>query len=149
MSAERFFSHFSKAHTFNLCGRAGEIFFHKLGRQTNRIKNLRTTIRLISADAHFGHDFENAFINRLDITLHGFISAHLLIKLWQQCFQSFKSQIRVYGLSTIACQHAELMHFARFTRFNYKPHRRSKTFTDQMMMRGRCGEQSRNRRTLG
>ena len=73
MAAERFLRNFGQAHAFNLRGRAGEVITHEFARKPYGIKNLRATIRLVSGNAHLGHHFQQALVNRLDIALHGFI----------------------------------------------------------------------------
>src|SRR4029077_6013565 len=46
---------------------AEEEIADEIGAQSDRVKDLRAAVRLISRDAHLGHHLEDALIDRLDI----------------------------------------------------------------------------------
>ena len=49
------------------------------------------------------------------------------------------------GLRAVTTEQCEMMHFARFTGFNHKPHRGAQTLADQMVMDSGGSQQSRDR----
>ena len=67
-----FLAHFVQADAFNSGRCAGEIAVDKILGQPDRVKNLRAAIRLIGRNAHFGHDFANAFAGGFDVVRVGF-----------------------------------------------------------------------------
>src|SRR5262249_46211966 len=57
---------------------AGEIFGDEVGLQADRVENLGSAIGLISRDAHLGHHFQQALIDRFDVALDDFLVVELL-----------------------------------------------------------------------
>ena len=138
MAAHGLVGDLRQANAFNRCGGAGEIFFDKAAGKANRIKNLRAAIGLIGRNAHFGHDLQNAFANRLDV-----IFLHLLRGEGQALadpdfFERFKRQIGVDRLGPVASQHTEMVDFAGFAGFDDQPGLHPQAPADEMMMDRRC-----------
>src|SRR5215212_4799720 len=50
------------------CG-SGEIALHEFRSESDSIEDLRTAIGLIGRNAHFGHDLQNALVDRLYVAL--------------------------------------------------------------------------------
>ena len=73
VGADRFFCNLENADTLNAAGRAGEVLRHRLARQSNRLKQLRTAVAHVGAHAHFGHDLGQALAHRLDVVVDRFI----------------------------------------------------------------------------
>ncbi len=119
---------------FNHRRRAGEILFDKFTGQANRVKNLRPAIALIGRNAHFRHDLQNTLADRLDIILLDLLGGQRQFAAHANFFQRFKREIGVHRFRTKSGEHAEMMHFARFARFNHQTGLHPQTLPDQMMM---------------
>ena len=132
--------------TFNGGGGAGEITVHELARQADRVENLRAAIGLVGGDAHLGHDLEQALVDRLDVAFDNLGRIHLFGKLAAPVHvcQRLEGQIGVDCFGTIACKAAEMMHFARFARFDNQTDRGAQPLPDQMVMHGCRCKQCRN-----
>ena len=141
MTADGFFRNFGQAHTFNRGGRARKIGLNKAGGQTNRVKNLRPAIGLIGRNAHFGHDLQNAFADSLDIVFLNLLGREVDPLTNANILQRFKGEIGVHRFGAIACEHAEMMHLARFARFNHQTCLHPQTLPDKVMMDSRRCQQ--------
>ena len=60
--------------------------------------------------------------------------------------ERLERQIRIDRAAAIADQQREMMHFARFARFEHQPDPGARAFADQMMMQPGHRQQRRNRR---
>ena len=72
--ADGFLSDLENTNALHTRGRASEVFVHRLGVDANRFKQLRAAVRHIGRHAHLGHDFGQAFANRLHIVVNRFVS---------------------------------------------------------------------------
>ena len=149
MPAEGFLGDFEQAHALDLRRGAGEIFLHEIGGEANRIEDLCAAIGLVGRDAHLGHDLEDALVDGLDVALHRFVSRDLFLERGEHVLQRLEGEIGVDGFRAIARERAELVHLARFARLDHEANLRAQALADQMVMRGRGGEQGRDRHALG
>ena len=99
---------------------------------------------MVGRDAHFGHDFADAFANRLDVILLDVLRAYVCVLVSAQLLERFERDIGVHCLRAIASEHAIMMHFARFACLNDEPRLHAQTLAHQMMMHGRCCEKRRH-----
>ena len=70
MQANGFFGNFKDTNAFNIGRRASEILLDEIFLQANRFENLRTGIRHVGGNAHFGHDLVQPFADRLDVVIN-------------------------------------------------------------------------------
>ena len=78
VAADGFLSDFVQVDAFDRALGASKIAVNELAGQAHRFKNLRPAIGLVSGNAHFGHNLENALGNSLGVMLMGLSLAHLL-----------------------------------------------------------------------
>src|SRR6185503_9398887 len=109
------------------------------------IEDLRTAVGLIGRNAHFGHDLEDALVDRLYVALEDLLAGDVFAELRQEFLKGIKSKIRVDRFGAVARQRAELVDLARLARFDDEADRGAKTLSNEMMVGGGSGEQSRNR----
>ena len=118
VTAHAFLGHFLDADAFHGGGGAGEILFDELARQAHRVENLRAAIGLVGGDAHLGHHLQDALADGLDVVLLDFIGLERQALLHADLFQRLEGQVRIDRFGAVTGQHAEVMHFARFARFD-------------------------------
>ena len=128
-------------------GRPGKILVDHLLPQADGLENLRAAIGLDRRDAHLGHHFDHALVDRLVVAFHRI----LVSDVRQQTFvnhvvQALVSEVRVNRLHAIAEQQTEMMHFARLAGLEHEPDPRARTRANQMMVQPGRGQQRRNRR---
>ena len=97
---------------------SGKIFLHERRSEPNSVENLRAAIGLISRDAHLGHNFQNALINRLDVAGDGFLKCQLFIEFAEQLLESIECKIGIDGFGAIACKRTELMYLMSLACFD-------------------------------
>src|SRR5262249_42753327 len=91
-----------------------EILVEELGVEADRIEDLRAAIGLEGADAHLGHDLQQALRDRLDIGFMRLALGELLIELVAQRRERVEGEIGVDRFGAIACEQAEIMELPRF-----------------------------------
>ena len=144
MHAQSFFGNFKNADTLNTCRCAGEVFVHGFCVDADGFKQLRTAIRHVGADTHFGHDLGQAFAHRFDVVVDGFVGRQIARQLFVQRLQCFHGKVRMNGFCTVTCQHRKVMHFAGCTRFHHQAGGSAQTFAHQVLVNGRQRQQSGN-----
>ena len=147
MQPERFVRDLEQADPLDVARGPREVLVGERGVQSDRLEDLRTAIRLIGRDAHFGHDLVQAFADRLDVTLGRFLRRHLG-HILVQLAQRLEGQVRVDRLRAVPGEQRELMHLACRTRLHDQPGAGAQTLAHQVLMYRRGGEQRRNRHQL-
>ena len=149
MHANRFFGDFKNPYALHTAGRAGEIFVNRFAVDADGLKQLCAAIRHVSGHAHLGHDFGQAFADRFDVVVNGFVSGQVTRQLRVHAGQGFHRQIRMNRFSTVTCQHRKVMHFAGAAGFHHQACTGAQTFFHQMLVNGRQGQQRGNRHLGG
>ena len=145
VAAHRFLGHLGQVDAFDRGGSAGEVLFDELARQADRVKDLRTAIGLVGADAHLGHDLEDALADGLDVVLLNRLGIQRQFLADADFFQRFEGDIGVDRFGAVTGQHAEVMHFARFAGFNHQTGLHAQALTDEVVMHGGSGQQGGHR----
>ena len=99
---------------------AGEECVDEFLAQTDRVENLGAAIGLIGRDAHLRHDLQEAFVDRLDITLYDLVGVDLLGKLIRHPGQRLEGEIGIDRLRAISCEAAEVMDLARLAGLDHQ-----------------------------
>ena len=79
---------------------------------------------MVGGDAHLGHHFEDALVDRLDVALDDVLLVELLREIVAHRDERLEREIGIDRLGAVAGQAAEVMHFARLARLHYQPDRR-------------------------
>ncbi len=146
--AQRFFAHLEHADAFDLRGSAGEVFVHQRARQAHGLEDLRAAIAHISGDAHFGHHLLHALADGLDVVGDGLLDTEIARQVFGHCRNGVERQIRVHRLGAIACEHGEMMRFARAAGFHHQPGLRAQTVGGEVLMHRAQGKQRGNGHAL-
>ena len=117
---DRLLGHFKNADAFDTAWGSREILVYRLGVDTNRFKQLGTAIRHIGRHAHLGHDLGQAFANRLDVVVDGFVGRQICRQIFMQSSQRFQGQVGMHGLGTVASQHSKVVDLARAARLDHQ-----------------------------
>ena len=104
---------------------------------------------MIGRNAHLGHDLADALADRFDIVLLDLFLGQIGMFFGAQLLQRFEREIGIDRFRAITCQHAIMMHFARFAGFHHQPGLHAQALAGQMMMHRCGGEQGREWHTVG
>ena len=134
MTLHGFFADLVEPDPFDRCRRAREVFLDEFCRKAHGVEDLRAAIGLISRDAHLGHHFQDTFADGLDVILLHLFRGELDAFALADLFERLEGKIRVDCLGAIAGERAEVMHFARFARFNDKSDLHAQALADQLVV---------------
>ena len=145
MTLDGFFGDDLDVAAFNAGGGPGEVFVHYALAETDGFKDLCAAIALHRGDADLRGDLDDALGGGLDEVIH----RRLVVDLDQQTLtdhvvESFESEVRIDRSATVADERAEVMHFARFARFQHEVALGAGALADQVMMQAAHGEQGRD-----
>ena len=142
--ADGLFRDLEHADTFHLAGGAGEVLVDGFGVQADGFEQLGTAVRHVGRHAHLGHDLGQALADRLDVVVDGLFSAQVARQLLVDALQGFHGEVGVHGFCTVTRQHCEMVHLAGGTGFDHQTCCSAQTFTHQMLVNGRQGQQRRD-----
>src|SRR5215208_3740299 len=93
MALKSFLGDLGETDAFDLRSGAGEIALHEVRPDADGIKDLRTAIRLIGRNAHFGHDLQDALVDRLYVAFEELFAGYVLAELRQKLLESIECEI--------------------------------------------------------
>ncbi len=121
----------------------------ELGVEADGLEDLGAAIALDGGDAHLGGDLEDAFDGGLDVILEGLLAANVLEQaLADQVVEGLERQVGIDGADAVADQQGEMMHLARFARFEHQAGAGAGAGADQVMVQAGDREQRRDGRVL-
>ena len=139
--ANGFFGDVKNANALDTAGGAGEVLGNGFGVQTNGFEQLGTAVRHVGGHAHLGHDFGQAFANRFDVVVNGFVGRQIAGQLGMHGGQRLHRQIRVHGFCAITGQHGEVVHLARAAGLHHQTCAGAQAFFHQVLVNSRQGQQ--------
>ena len=144
--AHRLLGDLGKADALDRGRRAEEEAVHEVGREADRVEDLRAAIGLVGRDAHLGHDLQHAFADRLDVAVDDLAGVDDLgeLALGMHGEQRLEGEIGVDRLRAVAGEHAELVHLARLAGLDDQADRRAQSLADQVVVDGGRGEHGRD-----
>ncbi len=118
--------------------------------EADGFEDLRAAIALQRRNAHLRKDFEQSFVDGLDVLIDGLFEGDAFGQIAAHCeiFERLDGQVRVDGAGAVADQQREVHHFARLAGFDDERDLRARTFADQMIMHGGQGQQAGDGRVL-
>ena len=92
-----------------------KILINHFLRNSNRLKNLCTLIRLYRGNSHLGSDLHNSTKNRFIIIIYSSIIVFLKQSFIYHFPYRLMRQIRIYRTGSISKQHCKMMNFPWFS----------------------------------
>ena len=115
--------------------------------EAHRFEDLRPAVTLLRGDAHLAHHLQQPLADSLDEIAMQLVTWDLWIEhpLSLHLVERGKSEVRIYGPSTVAGEHREVLHLTGFRSFHNNPAPRPGTFTNEMVMHASGCEQRGHR----
>ena len=132
----RFLRQHVQADAFDAAGSAGEVFLDEVAVQANGFKDLRAAVALQRGDAHLREDFEEAFVNGLDVVILGLLGGNGFGQKTAhgKVFDGLDGEIRVDGAGTVTDEERVVHHFAGLAGFDEERDLGPRTFADQVVV---------------
>ena len=147
--ANGFFGNFKNADALHTRRCAREVFVNGFAVDADGFKQLRAAVRHVGGHAHLGHDFGQAFANRFDIVVNGFVGRQVARQALVHGSQRFHGQVRMHRLCAITCQHGEMVHFPCTASLHHQTGTGAQTFSHQMLVNRRQRQQRGNGHLCG
>src|ERR1051325_5974494 len=129
--------------------RPREVTIDEILIEPDGLEDLRAAVALDGRDAHLRDDFDDAFIDGLDVVGNSFARIHTgELALRDHVAQRVKGQIRINGSRAVPEQEREVMHLSRLAAFDHEADLRARALAYQVMMNAGDGEERRNRCAL-
>ena len=120
---------------------AGEVFVNDFAADAQRLEQLAALVGLQRRDAHLGRDLDHALQNGCVIVLHGGVVVLFQQAVLGQFGNAGVGQIGVDRARAVAQKGGEVVHLARFARFQNQRQRRALFGLDQVLVHGRHRQQ--------
>ena len=117
--------------------------------EADGLENLRAAVALQGRNAHLGHHFEDALVERLDVVERRLLARHALDHaLRDHVVEGLEREVRVHRPGAVADEERDVMHFARVARLEEERAAGARAFAHEVVVDTSRRQQARDRRAL-
>ncbi|AJX01694.1 hypothetical protein BM45_3124 [Burkholderia mallei] len=148
VQADRLLGHLEQADAAHLRRGALEVLLDEIGREAERLEDLRAGVRHVRGDAHLRHHLLQALADRLREVVDRLLRRQVARQPVRHLRERFHREVRVHGFRAVAREQREVVRLARGARLDDEARARAQALLHEVRVDRRRREQRGNRDVL-